>query len=281
MSAGFRAEKMKKAFTIIELVVAVGVFALMLSFVGVLFNANIEAHRTASANAEIMQNLRAITDQLDKDFSEICKDGYLLLRSGVSSGVSGAFHADRLYYFCTGDFQSWFDSNVRSNIARVYFGHDTISLGDVNIPASQWRLARDVMLLTPGIPKEDDSYGSDFSFADFKDDESFVLGDAGNLFNPVLDSIPIDMEQDVNDARRLMCENVGEVLIEWTDGSEDPCNPGTISWVLEDPNSTNIDWRPTGVELWPRALKFTFMLYDSKGIIKGGRQFTHIVYLDD
>ncbi|MHC4371396.1 MAG: hypothetical protein ACYSW8_27600, partial [Planctomycetota bacterium] len=30
-----------------------------------------------------------------------------------------------------------------------------------------------------------------------------------------------------------------------------------------------------------RALKFTFTLYDSKGIGKGGRTFTHIVYLDD
>jgi hypothetical protein len=30
-----------------------------------------------------------------------------------------------------------------------------------------------------------------------------------------------------------------------------------------------------------KALKFTFTLYDSKGIIKKGRTFTHIVYLDD
>jgi len=29
-----------------------------------------------------------------------------------------------------------------------------------------------------------------------------------------------------------------------------------------------------------RALKFTFTLYDSKGIIKKGMTFTHIVYLD-
>ena len=29
-----------------------------------------------------------------------------------------------------------------------------------------------------------------------------------------------------------------------------------------------------------RALKFTFTLYDSRGLIKKGRTFTHIVYLD-
>jgi type II secretory pathway pseudopilin PulG len=255
-----------KAFTITELVVAVGVFALLLSFIGVLFNANIDAHRTAGANAEIMQNLRAITDQLDRDFSEICRDGYLLLHSGVTGG----FHADRLYYFSAGDFQSWFDTNVRSNIARVYFGHDTISLSDANMPASRWRLARDVMLLTPGIPEEGDNYN--LSFADFKADESLVVSDANNLPS-------IDMENDVNDARRLMCENVGEVRIEWTDGSEDPCNPPMINWFLEDANSTT-NWLPTGTD-WPKALKFTFTLYDSEGIIKEGREFTHIAYLGE
>jgi hypothetical protein len=30
-----------------------------------------------------------------------------------------------------------------------------------------------------------------------------------------------------------------------------------------------------------RALKFTFTLYDSRGIFKDGKKFTHIVYLDD
>ncbi len=34
-------------------------------------------------------------------------------------------------------------------------------------------------------------------------------------------------------------------------------------------------------KFFPRALKFTFTLYDSKGIIKGGREFTHIVYIGD
>jgi len=32
---------------------------------------------------------------------------------------------------------------------------------------------------------------------------------------------------------------------------------------------------------YPKALKFTFKIYDSKGIIKEGRTFTHIVYLSD
>jgi hypothetical protein len=125
------------------------------------------------------------------------------------------------------------------------------------------------MLLTPGIPEGGDNYNS--TFAAFKADESLVVNDANNLLS-------IDMENDVNDARRLMCENIGEVLIEWT--YEDPNNSGMINWFLQDPNSP-INWTPTSTAAWPTALKFTFTLYDSEGIIKKGRRFTHIAYLDD
>ncbi|MBA7692001.1 hypothetical protein ES703_100557 [subsurface metagenome] len=34
-------------------------------------------------------------------------------------------------------------------------------------------------------------------------------------------------------------------------------------------------------DFYPKALKFTFRLYDSKGIIEKGRRFTHIVYIGD
>jgi hypothetical protein len=34
-------------------------------------------------------------------------------------------------------------------------------------------------------------------------------------------------------------------------------------------------------DFFPVAVKFTFRLYDSKGVIEGGREFTHIIYLED
>jgi len=33
--------------------------------------------------------------------------------------------------------------------------------------------------------------------------------------------------------------------------------------------------------LYPNALRFTFTLYDSRGVLEDGRTFTHIVYLGD
>ena len=36
-----------------------------------------------------------------------------------------------------------------------------------------------------------------------------------------------------------------------------------------------------GADFFPKAIKFTFKIYDSKGIIANGQKFTHIVYLDE
>ncbi|MBA7661929.1 hypothetical protein ES703_69949 [subsurface metagenome] len=51
---------MKRAFTLIELVVAVAILAMVLGFASVIFRVSIEAYRTAGANTEIMQKLRAV-----------------------------------------------------------------------------------------------------------------------------------------------------------------------------------------------------------------------------
>jgi len=269
---------MKKGFTLIELVVAIALLSMVLGFSSVIFKTSIEAHRTAGANSEIMRKLRAITDQLNSDFKGLQKDGYMVLlfdelnRKEFENSMSPAFfRADRLYYFSTGDFQSWFDTDIRSNIARVYFGHDANSL-DLSSGriVSKWNLARDVLLLTPGVSRIDCDPNS---YAYYKANPIITQTLAKNLVN----GVSTDIQFDPNNIRRLMCQSVGEVVVEWTDA-----NSTLLRW-LPDPNTIPPGevWTPTTQsELWPKALKFTFTLYDSKGIIKNGRTFTHIVYLD-
>jgi len=55
--------------------VAMGILVIILSFAGIIFRVSINSHRTAAANAEIMQKLRAITSQLNADFKGLNKDG--------------------------------------------------------------------------------------------------------------------------------------------------------------------------------------------------------------
>ncbi|MHC4573629.1 MAG: PulJ/GspJ family protein, partial [Planctomycetota bacterium] len=74
---------MKKAFTTIELVVAVGILAMVLSFAGVIFKISVESQRAAAANAEIMQKLRTITSQLSADFKGLRKDGEIFAAWGA------------------------------------------------------------------------------------------------------------------------------------------------------------------------------------------------------
>ena len=270
---------MRKAFTLIELVVAVALLAMMISFASLIFDMSIDTHRTAMASAEIMQKLQAITGQLNRDFEGLCKDGYLILYSEKlenrkefeDSQQTGTFRTDKLYYFSTGDSQSWFDPDIRSGIARIYFGHEGISIG--NAPVSEWSLARDVQLITPGEFGIDDCNG--LSFAEFKANVSDTLDDAGSLFGS--DGVQIDIQADPNNVRSLMCENVGEMIIEWTYGA-DP--NGSLDWEGED--DTEYQWTPdVPQEGWPKALRFTFTLYDSRGVLEDGKTFTHIVYLGD
>jgi hypothetical protein len=111
----------------------------------------------------------------------------------------------------------------------------------------------------------------------------------------------------------LLCEGVGEFKIQgWYDAQQrwvpevDPDGDGDLAdthFFLNEPNNVpgvlynslrgiininNINYSGTQIDEahfnnipgLGRALKFTFTLYDSKGIIKKGMIFTHIVYLD-
>jgi prepilin-type N-terminal cleavage/methylation domain-containing protein len=121
------------AFTIIELLVAVGILVVVLSFAGVIFRVSIESHRTAMANAEIMQKLRAITGQLNADFRCLRKDGEIcIVWKARPIGVAGPVDPnsyerfDRIMFFADGDFQSYNtygsdQKTIRGNIARICY----------------------------------------------------------------------------------------------------------------------------------------------------------------
>jgi prepilin-type N-terminal cleavage/methylation domain-containing protein len=65
---------MKKAFTIVELLVAMAIIVVMLAGSGYVFSTAVQAERTARATAEIARKIRGITDQLNADFKGIRKE---------------------------------------------------------------------------------------------------------------------------------------------------------------------------------------------------------------
>ncbi|MBN1804288.1 MAG: type II secretion system protein [Sedimentisphaerales bacterium] len=338
-----------KAFTLVELLVAIGILAIVLSFASVIFKVSIEAHRTAIAYAEIMQKLRAITDQLNADFQGLRKDGEIFVvwvakplpnTDYKDNDLDGYERFDRIMFFADGDFQSYKAPRVRGNIARICYmlaKKDNVKAEVQDRPKRI--LARNLHILTNEPSLDNFPDFDNFSDAQWYDwnnrceydkitlngwkniswqDKINILSVTtdievtGATANTAIRGADVD-PTDANSIHMLLCEGVGEFKIQgWYDNRQqwipqvDPDGDGNLSdthFFLNDPNDVPGVLYPepngtvyintinfsselineTNFNIIPglgRALKFTFTLYDSKGIIKNGMTFTHIVYLD-
>jgi prepilin-type N-terminal cleavage/methylation domain-containing protein len=356
---------MRRAFTLMEMVVALGVLALVMSFAGVIFQVSTDSHRLALANAEIMQKLRAITEQLDADFRGLRKDGEILVfwraerkanYTGANRNAEEAFDRfDRIMFFADGDFQTYrADPAVRGNLARICYA---LASGPSTDPAEPNRpqaqkperriLARTehILVAPSGAVDPCDPLGTgEFTDDQWRDWMSSTECDSISMRGWEL--IPLARKVDILSAigdvevqlsaqntstknvtvggvtldpakpeslHAFMCRGVGQFEVQgWNDAEH--------RWIPEvNPNGDaslkdDSDFILEGEELHPqqipglwypraaifgerqittlgddfnqipglgRALKFTFTLYDSRGLVKGGRTFTHIVYLDN
>lgn len=336
---------MRKGFTLIELMVAVGLLAVVLSFAGVIFNVSIESHRMASANAEISQKLRAITDQFNADFGGIRTDAPLLIwfeHEAPADPEDDPNRYDQIMFFADGDFQSiqlydrtplvpWnTGAPIWGNTGRIHYGQARVEIrGSDGLPTQTTRepyrlsmleriLGRRQHILTAYVdtnsPAEWPRDVSDFDreiypylLNDVYEHDSFTLAkwttvDGGEyspkIIETCFDNRPLVGLDDPDTYHNLMCEGVGTFAIQWAYWDNDE-----LSWYPADSDFTgnqfgvyfNVPGSITGwldglaggndYNIFPKALKFTFRLYDSRGLIKEdgrkGRVFTHIVYLAD
>lgn len=366
-----------KAFTLIELVVAVALLAMILSFSGVIFKGSIGAHRLADANAEIMQKLRAITDQLNADFKGLRADAPLLIwfREDKSNPAQ---RYDQIMFFADGDFQSTqlYESGtsrepiipidkepqsayklIRGNVARIYYGQAQVYSKRNRDFVQPWEqkyenpqddpilnirkriLGRRRHILTAdekleewpndgatnfdekdnGILKNELYEHDSLSLAQWKIIEGSIYENKiiSECFSE--ENLPAIDSTDPATFHKLMCNGVSSFAVQWAywdwyyyelrwfpgnypDGSGtyshfDSKNKKDMFGVFFNvPNGSHFaDWYPVGDTnvkyndfgnkfssgFYPEALKFTFRLYDSKGVIKEGREFTHIVYIGD
>ncbi len=354
-----------------EMVVALGILALVMSFAGVIFRVSIDSHRLALANAEILQKLRALTEQLDADFRGLRKDGEVMVfwRAGRAKNYGGsnrnaeeAFERfDRIMFFAAGDFQTYGTYNnpaepIRGSMAWICYTlankPAAVGASDANRPQNQRpetrTLARVEHILVPptaitnsgdplGMSKWSDNqwrdwmskteydlitlHGWDLIAPAQKADILSVIGDTEVNAAPFTSQkcktaggVTLDLAQPQS-LYALLCRGVGHFEIQgWSDTelrwipSVNPNGDASLTddsdFLLKgsdlDPNHIPGVWYPYGpavlrgseyrdkldgnFNLTPglgRALKFTFTLYDSRGLIKNGRTFTHIVYLDN
>jgi prepilin-type N-terminal cleavage/methylation domain-containing protein len=267
---------MRKAFTLIELVVALGILAVVLAFAGAIFRVSVGAQRLAMANGEVMQKLRIITEQLDADFRGMLPTygGELSVHSDKYSGAET--HSDSVAFFANGDFQSTRQYNGRTivgNVASILYGPpDPNSYATVPAPQNRLLLRRQTILypLDPSDPLQIYSdWRGEYYCASL---EQWRLAPpythAGDWAErPVID--PNDVQKYVP---LYLARGVDNFTIFYFPGDAQ-WQTGPIPWSRLTSNGGN------NIPM-PRALKFEFTLYDSKGMIKSGRTFSHIVLLD-
>ena len=358
---------MRKAFTLIEVVVALGILAMILSFAGVIFRVSIESQRLAMANAEILQKLRIITGQLDSDLRGLRKDGEMLVfwramrkpnYTPPSVNHPSAFERfDTIMFFASGDFYSYnVNPPVRGNTARICYTLANFPGGpgtEPNRPQAQKPqkrvLARTqhILLPPPNSIDPNDPLGTlKFSDSQWRDWNSIQQSDGISLrgWQLMSDAVKADVISVIGDVKvgsdtglggseknktvggvildrtrpdslpALLCDGVGQFEVQgWNDAERrwmpevDPNGNGVLSddsdFILEGEDlnpslipgirypdgpfvmrtftaaRTNAEFRD--IPGLGRAMKFTFTLYDSRGLIPNGRTFTHIVYLDD
>ncbi|MCK4752844.1 MAG: type II secretion system protein [Planctomycetes bacterium] len=347
-----------KAFTLIELIVAVAILAMIVAFSSTIFTVSINANRTATANSDIMRKLRAITGQLNRDFAGLRTDApvFIYFDNGVPSRydqilffANGDFQSTQLYDNVTGEPSESGSKVVVGNVARIYYGQafsldsrdDTLK--DPNdLPERNRILSRRRHILTadadlidfpmdaggtfsPFTVNNNDRYEHDnISLAEWKNvnantwETDIVAVCFEDTVNPA-DNRPQVYIRDPNDYHKLMCEGLSSFAIQWAywDSfagkyywfpSNDPDGDETtfdshfdlkgndqfgvyfnISGAITDWDNIkdgSVEYASGPLDkfasdFFPDAFKFTFTIYDSKGVIEKPKTFTHIVYVGD
>ncbi|MHC5059547.1 MAG: PilW family protein [Planctomycetota bacterium] len=352
---------MKKAFSIVELLIAMGLFGMLLAASGVIFATAVKAHRTSEATTEISQNLAAIIDQFNADFAGLRKEGEIFAvwvakpvddQGNVvpydAPNIAAFQRFDKIMFFADGDFQTYHQQHVlggdkilTGNVARICYmlaqdGSDVKAESQnpsARILSRTQHIFTSENVLDPGdmpetfpLPAPANTFDPcEFEAKNFayeydtttiqewknidpcdKDDMLSVIsgvnaGGGTGVGTPVSASDPATIHM-------LLCQGVGQFSVQgWYDPQQrwvpeiiwdedgrivatdfivDDSDPGRIHeidvpGILYSPpfyyNEAEFNFIP-GLG---RALKFTFTLYDSRGVFPEGKTFTHIVYLDD
>lgn len=250
----------RRGFTLIELVVAIGVMAMVIAFAGVVFKASIASYRIATAQAEIMQKFRAITDQLNNDFRGLRKDAPMFIWFQLDPNDLNK-RLDQIMFFADGDFQSigqLANKTIVGNLARIYYGQSQNTYG---LNAQRRILARRQQISTAdtalnswldpnNFPATFTSQSNGYYSNDYYEYDNISLSQWQALTNDLTNgptnvykimniSRPIVDITDANTLHLLMAEKVGSFSVQWSYDYVDAVTgwPYVFWWPSIDPAS--------------------------------------------
>ena len=128
--------RFRPGFTIMELMVAVGILVIIILSIGVTFSSASKSVGVSQATMDIMANVRATQELLARDLAGINRDGFLVIRSRAlnttsSSAVENSLRFDQLCFMSYGNFtdrtgtiirDSAFSNNASSNAGLCWWG---------------------------------------------------------------------------------------------------------------------------------------------------------------
>ncbi len=306
-----------KAFTLVELAVAVGVLVIMLTVSGAVFRYSIEAYRKANAYAEILEKFRVITQQFDSDFRSWRREGRFLIRYHCGEEDGEYIRSDRLGFFVNGDFQTTRQyeksrsddkQTVYGHVAGVLYGQTTYPDPNSFDPIDRRNkiLFRRQTILTY---KDFD----DFKDPNFKTNDGYedYMNEFYNLcFSQWMGNVPWGTGENPiawpSWTRRVpfspsQPENFGRDSVTYLARGVDNFTIQYVGYEKQEYRDTDdlkfYQWRPISEEIVTQddrnewtverrynerelAVKITFTLYDSKGIFEDGKTFSYIIWRD-
>jgi len=263
----------RRAFTLIELVVAIALLAVIVAIAAIIFRVALTSYRLAGAHAEIMGKLRLLTQQIDDDFSGIRFDAPIIIGWTAQEDpnrLDGYRSADRIVFFSEGreSFQAIGHTNApitEGSLARITYMLATVSgQAPDTLSARERILARTQHIMAPplsttsSIAEANDSPDWWFDWNNDRDrqyddryyrTQAWLNMDPARLYDAIRAWIDMDpntyatldqygTQVDVNDPgtslHKILCQGVGQFRIQgWYEDAE-------ARWVPEpnDPNES-------------------------------------------
>ncbi len=169
---------MRRAFTVVELLIAVVVMLAVIIATSKIFNTASKVSSTGEANADVLQQGTVIEEQMRRDLERLCRDGYMAIqcvavRNDVNQVISPAANApllnpqldanailrcDQIVFFTAGTETSarWAGpgdlvsggGGQQSRGARVYYGHGVQfpSLVNLQLPGMTSASAKPIIM---------------------------------------------------------------------------------------------------------------------------------------
>ena len=265
-----------RGFTLIEMVVAVALLVVIILAVGQIFRNASGAIGLAQATSEVVSNVRGAQLQIEQDIAGLDRRGFMTIKT-LTAGT-GTIRSDQIVFTTVGSFTNYttansYSSAASANAAIIQYDQagTYVASPTTTSPAYVAILARQVTALCVGT-----SYGTPGQIYGTLS----LTAPLPAIQNPAAITTPPTVPASTTDCFKMMpimLQGVSSFAVDWTMSAP---AAGALVWTSPTTTATTFSNDSNG-GTYPKALRFTYTVTDTKNVLQGGRTFVHIVKLPD